>query len=143
MKPADSPDGNISDCFTAPQRISGLGRHDCHIHCLDIFCFRMGHILRQRSVSLGHSSFLEAFYPPATLLILFSLQFRCISCSVAGFHTSARGSGPLAGSPYFFLACSSWWAVYGADSKAELLSWIVLAGPAGAVPRSYNRVNEC
>src|SRR5438045_1092254 len=27
-------DGRISDCFTAPQRISGLGRHDCHIRCL-------------------------------------------------------------------------------------------------------------
>src|SRR4051812_12279402 len=67
----------------------------------------MGHILRKRSVGLGHSSFLEAFYPPATLLILFSLQFRCISCSVAGFHTSARGSGPFAESSYFFLACSS------------------------------------
>jgi hypothetical protein len=68
-------DGKIYDCFTAPQRISALGRNDCHIRCLDKFCFRMGHILRQRSVGLGHSSFLEAFYPPATLLILFSLQF--------------------------------------------------------------------
>jgi hypothetical protein len=33
----------------------------------------------------------------------------------------------------FLLSLLIWWAVYGADNKAELLFWAVLASPAGAV----------